>query len=184
VWSKLFARAAIEGVMFEETRHAEDCLFTTKALCQADRIAYLDKILYNYVVNRPDSGMSQKRAEDLLDVDVQLFKKQMAFLRACGLHETADKAAYSFYRRALHWYIVFQKERRKPLVRRLVALLRAEQRAIKEIYRHPWVKTGDRARMRVFLFWPWLYYVFVKGYDRYVIPARIKKLASIEQKDL
>jgi glycosyltransferase involved in cell wall biosynthesis len=174
VWSKLYTREAIHGFVFDKVRHAEDIMYTTKALCQAERIAYLDRVLYNYVVDRPDSGMSKKPAIALLEVDVPIFKEQFAYLRSRGLHESADKAAYSFYRRALYWYVSFKGEGHKPLAARVVKMLREERNEIKEIHGNPWVKTGDRVRMRVFLMWPGLYYILVKYYDRFVIPLRTK----------
>ncbi|MDR0220144.1 MAG: glycosyltransferase [Lachnospiraceae bacterium] len=175
VWSKLFAREAINGFLFDNVKKAEDIMYTTRALCQAERIAYLDRILYNYVVDRQDSLMSEKSAADLLEIDVPILREQIAYVHFCGFHESADKAAYSFYRRTLFWFINFQRGRRKALVKQLVPMLRGERQTIKEIYRHPWVKTGDRVRMRVFLFWPRLYYILVKYYDRYVIPVRTKR---------
>jgi glycosyltransferase involved in cell wall biosynthesis len=174
VWSKLFTREAIAGFMFDSVKIAEDFMYTTKALCQSDRIAYLDKILYNYVVDRQDSNMGKKKAEDFLDVDVPLFKEQIMYLRSCDLHESADKAAYFFYRRTLFWFIDFKRKKHKLLIRRLVEMLRTERQNIKEIYGKPWAKIGDKARMRVFLFWPGLYYVLVVLYDRFVIPWRTR----------
>jgi glycosyltransferase involved in cell wall biosynthesis len=175
VWSKLFTREAIRGFMFDKVKYAEELMYITRAFCQSERIVYLDRILYNYVVDRLDSGMSRKTAEDYLNTDVNVYKEQIAYLHSCGLHKSADKAAYSFYRLTLFWFIDFKKGKHKLLVKRLVKMLRGERQTIKKIYRHPWVKSGDKVRMRVFLMWPGLYYILVKYYDRFVIPLRTKQ---------
>jgi glycosyltransferase involved in cell wall biosynthesis len=174
VWSKLFRREAIAGFFFANVKNGADLMFTTRAFCHSERIVYLDKVLYNYTVNRKDSVMGRKLASDFLDVDALLYKEQIAYLSAQGLNESAEKAAYSFYRRTLFWYIDFKKGKEKPLVKRLVNMLREEAPDIRAYYRHPWVKLGDKVRMRTFLFWPQLYYVLVKCYDRFIIPMRVK----------
>jgi glycosyltransferase involved in cell wall biosynthesis len=179
VWSKLFAREAIYSFMFDNVKKAEDIMYTTRAFCQSERIVYLDRTLYNYIVGRKNSLMSEKSAEDLLNIDTPIYHQQIAYLHSCGLHESSQKAAYSFYRRALFWFIDFQKGKHKQLVKRLVKMLREERHEIRRCYHKPWVKTGDRARMRVFLFSPRLYYVLVRVYDRFVIPVRQKRLSQL-----
>jgi hypothetical protein len=177
VWSKLFTREAISGFFFDNVKNGADLMFTTRAFCHSERIAYLDKVLYNYTVNRKDSVMGKKSVADFLDVDALLYKKQIAYLRAQGLDESAEKAAYSFYRRTLFWYIDFKKGKEKLLVKRLVNMLREEAPDIRACYRHPWVRLGDKVRMQTFLFCPGLYYVLVKFYDRFIIPMRVKNKA-------
>jgi glycosyltransferase involved in cell wall biosynthesis len=179
VWSKLFTREAVYGFSFDHVKYAEELMYITRAFCQSEKIVYLDRILYNYTVDRIGSGMNRKAAEDYLNVDVRVYKEQIAFLQARGLHESSQKAAYYFYRRTLFWFIDFKKEKHRRLVKRLVEMWREEAQEIRSCYRHPWVKRGDKVRMQVFLLWPGLYYFLDKCYNRYVIPRRQKTAKNL-----
>ena len=54
----------------------------------------------------------------------------------------------------------------------LTGLLKAERTKIDKIYGKTFVKTGDKVRMKVFLFSPGLYYHIVRLYDKLIIPLR------------
>ena len=52
VWSKLFAREVVEGVLFPVGKNSEDIMYTTRAFCKLERAVYIDECLYNYVLDR------------------------------------------------------------------------------------------------------------------------------------
>ena len=172
VWSKLFAREIVDGQKFDLVKSAEEIMYTTKALCRAKRVVYIDEFLYNYVVERDGSLMSQKNAINYLDNDVPILKEQIEFLHSQRYSELANKAAYAFYRRLLFYYIDFKNEKQKEQAKRIIKMLKDEWHNIKSIYANPWVKSGDKVRMNVFHFYPHIYYLLVKGYDRFIIPVR------------
>ncbi|MCL2253121.1 MAG: glycosyltransferase [Lachnospiraceae bacterium] len=174
VWSKLFSREIVCGLSFAVGKTSEDIMFTTSALCRASRVVYLDKAFYNYVTDRDDSIMNKKIGDRRLNNEVFIWKEQIEFLKKKGYEELSDKAAYSFYRRMLFYFIDFKNWRQNEYGRRLSRIIRADKKLIKSVYRNKWVKIGDNARMKMFLLSPNLYFALVKLYDRFIIPKRLK----------
>ena len=174
VWSKLFTREVINGLEFAVGKTAEDIMYTTMALCQARRVVYVDKYLYNYIVDRKDSIMNQKIGERRINNDVGIWKEQIEFLKSKGFYELSNKAVYYFYRRLLFYFIEFKLWKQSDYSEKLAKIVRADKDLIKKIYREPWVKTGDKVRMKTFLFWPQLYYLLVRLDEKTLIPIRAR----------
>ena len=174
VWSKLFKRDVVEGLSFTAGKTSQDVMYTTKAFCKASRVVYLDQCLYNYNVGRPDSITNKKKGERRLAIEVPVWKEQIEYLQANGYAEIAEKAAYHFYRQMLFYFIGFKMANEKKAAKRAIEIVKAEKNAIKKTYHHQWVKTGDKARMKTFLFWPQLYYLLVRLDEKTLIPIRAR----------
>ncbi|MCL2717308.1 MAG: glycosyltransferase [Lachnospiraceae bacterium] len=174
VWSKLFTRGVVEGLSFTIGKTSQDIMYTMAALCQAEKIVYLDNYLYNYNVGRNDSITNKKSTEKRLNVELEPLRKGIEYLKSRGLDELSDKAAYYFYRRMLFYFIDFKNEKQKKQARQVVKMLKEEQKKIKSVYRNSWAKVGDKVRMRIFLSCPSLYYFLVKGYNVLVLSVRLK----------
>lgn len=172
VWSKLFRRDIVEKLSFPVGRQSEDIMYTTRALAQAVKCVFLDLPYYNYVVNREDSIMNASISERRFKDEIPFWKEQTGYLYGLGMQEFAQKAAYHFYRRMLFYYIDFRKRKMRSSGDKLVQLIRNEKREIQNIYHKPFVKKGDRVRMKVFLRCPGAYYQMVRMYDKIVIPLR------------
>ncbi len=172
VWSKLFERNVIQDIRFPEGRKSEDIMYTTWALAKAQKCVFLDTPYYNYMVDRSGSIMNSQIHERRFRDEIPFWKQQEEYLKEQGFYELAGKAAYQFYRKMLFYYIDFRNRNMKDSGRELMALLRKEKQKIKEIYRNGYVAYGDKARMKLALFWPGLYYQIVKIYDRFIIPLR------------
>ena len=176
VWSKLFEKTLIQGMRFPVGKNSEDIMFTTKAFCKMERLAYLDKAYYNYVLDREGSIMNEKAGERRLKDEIPFWQEQIAYFREAGMPDLSDKAAYHFYRRLLFYYIDFMENKKTRIFAdQIVGLLRADREKIRGIYHKDYVAMGDRARMKLALLLPGAYYRAVKIYDRYVIPLRSKK---------
>lgn len=176
VWSKLFSAGLIRGMRFPVGKNSEDIMFTTKAFCKMERLAYLDTAYYNYVLDREGSIMNEKAGERRLKDEIPFWQEQIAYFREAGMPDLSDKAAYHFYRRLLFYYIDFMENKKTRIFAdQIVGLLRADREKIRGIYRKDYVAMGDRARMKLALLLPGAYYRAVKIYDRYVIPLRSKK---------
>ncbi len=175
VWSKLFSRDLIGGMRFPAGKNSEDIMFTTRAFCKMERLAYLDKAYYNYVLDREGSIMNEKTGERRIKDEIPFWREQIAYIRSAGMEELSDKAAYHFYRRLLFYYIDFMDNKKTRIfAREIIRQLRADKGMIRRIYKEGYVAKGDKVRMKLALAWPDAYYAAVKGYDRYVIPWRNK----------
>lgn len=175
VWSKLFAEKLIRGMRFPVGRNSEDIMFTTKAFCKMERLAYLDHAYYNYVLDREGSIMNEKAGERRLKDELPFWREQIAYIRGAGMPELSDKAAYHFYRRLLFYYIDFMENKQtRGFAGEIVRQLRDDRKIIRRIYKEDYVAIGDRVRMKLMLLAPGVYYLAVRIYDRYVIPLRSK----------
>lgn len=173
VWSKLFESRLIWGMRFPVGKNSEDIMFTTKAFCKMERLAYLDKAYYNYVLDREGSIMNEKAGERRMNDELPFWREQIAYIREAGMPKLSDKAAYHFYRRLLFYYIDFmEKKETRIFAKEIARQLRGEKAVIRRIYREDYVAAGDKARMKLMLAWPGAYYQAVKAYDKFVIPLR------------
>lgn len=173
VWSKLFAKELIRGMRFPVGKNSEDIMFTTKAFCGMERLVYLDRAYYNYVLDREGSIMNEKAGERRLKDEIPFWREQIAYIREAGMPELSDKAAYHFYRRLLFYYVDFMGDRRtRGFAKEIVRQLRGDRGVIRRIYKEDYVAVGDRVRMKLVLVLPEVYYWAVRLYDKYVIPLR------------
>ncbi len=175
VWSKLFSADLIQGMRFPVGKNSEDIMFTTKAFCKMERLAYLDTAYYNYVLDREGSIMNEKAGERRLRDEIPFWRKQIDYIRKAGMEDLSDKAAYHFYRRMLFYYIDFmERKATRKYAAEIAGQLREDKKngIISRIYRTDGVASGDKARMKLMLASPWLYYCTVKVYDKFIIPLR------------
>lgn len=172
VWSKLFRRDIVEGMVFPVGRKSEDIMYTTCAMVNATGCVFLDTPYYNYVVDREDSIMNKKLHERRFHDEIPFWMEQMDYLEKSGLKEFSEKAFYHFCRRMLFYYEDFLDKKMKDSGKEMVRLLRAEKNRIDWIYGKDYVATGDRARMKLFLTCPKVFYYTVKAYEKIVIPLR------------
>lgn len=172
VWSKLFERKVIEDIRFPKGRKSEDIMYTTWALTRASKCVFLDTPYYNYTVDRSGSIMNSQLHERRFKDEIPFWKEQADYLRQLGMQELAEKSAYQFYRKMLFYYIDFRDRKMKDSAKELMDFLRKEKDEIKRIYRKEYVAAGDKARMKLALALPGVYYRIVKIYDRFIIPLR------------
>lgn len=174
VWSKLFKKELVKDYRFPVGQKSEDIMYTTKAFCNMNKCVYIDKALYNYVRGRVGSIMESYDEERMFKDELPFFKEQIDYIRGCGMEEYADKAAYHFYRRLLMYFLDCRKDAiMRGTSRKLSELVKAERNEVKRVYKLPFVSTGDKARMRIMLCSPELYYWFAVLYEEIIV--RIKR---------
>ncbi len=166
VWSKLFRRDLVEGMQFPVGKKSEDINYTTNALVNTNCCVFLDTPYYNYVVNRQGSIMNEKLHERRFNDEIPLWEEQIAYLKEIGMEEFSEKAFYHFCRRMLFYFVEFKDKKMKASAKEAVLVLKKEKDKIKEIYKNEFAVTGDKIRMKIFLFNPDLFYLSVKVYDR------------------
>lgn len=172
VWSKLFRREVIKNIDFPEGRKSEDIMYTTWAMTKASKCVFLDTPYYNYMMDRENSIMNTRLDERRFQDEIPFWKEQAEYLAQLGMQELSRKAYYQFYRKMLFYYIDFKDLEMNCAARELAKFLKQEKEQIRGIYENSFVAKGDKARMKVFLFCPGVYYGIVKLYDRFVIPLR------------
>ena len=173
VWSKLFRRDVIGGRLFPEGQNSEDILFTTGALIDCTRCAYIDAPLYNYVLDRKGSIMNQKAGERRLRDEIPFWKQQILALRENGLAAFSDEAAFYFYKRMLYYDVDFRSSPETiSYAKRLEEDLLSQAEEIRRVYALDFASRGDRKRMELFLQSPEKYYEAARLYEKTVVPVK------------
>jgi glycosyltransferase involved in cell wall biosynthesis len=169
VWSKLFKRELVEGVIFPKGRNSEDIMYTTRAFCKLNKAVYIDTCLYHYVIDRKDSIMNVDKTERMFKDELPFWREHIKCIRDNVSDDMGDLAAYYYYRRLLFYYIDTKDKR-------IVDLVKADSDEVKRIYSKNMdiVSEGDRDRMELFMKSPRLYLVTVWFYDKVIIPIRQK----------
>lgn len=166
VWSKLFKRELVKEMQFPVGKKSEDISYTTNALVNMNHCVFLDTPYYNYVVNRKDSIMNEKLHERRFNDEIPFWKEQMVYFKEIGMEELSEKAFYHFCRRMLFYFIEFKDKKMKVSAKEAVLVLKKDKDKIKEIYKKEFITTGDKARMKLFLLNPDLFYFVAKVYDK------------------
>jgi glycosyltransferase involved in cell wall biosynthesis len=169
VWSKLFKRELVEGVVFPKGQNSEDIMYTTRALCKLDKAVYIDTCLYHYVLDRKDSIMNVAKTERMFKDELPFWCEHIKCIRDNVSDDMGDLAAYYYYRRLLFYYIDTKDKR-------IVDLVKADSDEVKRIYSKDkdMVSDGDRDRMELFMKSPKLYLATIWLYNKVIIPIRHK----------
>lgn len=106
-WGKIIRRSLVvnHNIWFDETRYANDVMFSIKTGCLADEIKILDKLLYT-VTSRADglcANFFNKPGEALIRAKVALRAKK--FIDECGYLSDSD---YERFVKILLWNKEFQ----------------------------------------------------------------------------
>lgn len=176
VWSKLFKRELLEGMVFPEGRESEDIFYTTWALINAEKVAHVDRALYHYVLDRDGSIMNSKErlAQRRFEDEIPITHEQSRAFKNAGFADIADRNEYKLSRKELFYYLDFKKKGMKEAAKKLHKMMKSQKAELFELYESGFVKTGDRVRLKLFLAFPRLYYYIVKLYDGVIVPIRLR----------
>lgn len=177
VWSKLFRRDIVENLHFTKGRNSEDIMYTTKALCAADRCVYIPEEFYNYVQDRSDSIMNQKLGERRLNDEMPFWLEHIQYLRNHDAQEAAQKAEYYFYRRYMFYDMDFRRDPAlKPCADRLENWMQQRSGRILQVMNTgSWSKAGDRQRMKMFLRSPARYQKWSDLYEKTIVRLKSRR---------
>lgn len=173
VWSKLFAREVVEGVLFPVGKNSEDIMYTTKAFCKLEKAVYIDECLYDYVLDREGSIMNVNRTQRMFQDEIPFWREHITYIREMVSKDMGDMAAYYFYRRLLSYYMELAVgEETRIAAKRIAGIMRDERAEIRRVYTNAFEGKGDVIRMQLFLVSPRLYRSVNQIYERIVLPHR------------
>lgn len=175
VWSKLFRRDLVQGVLFPKGKNSEDIMYTTRAFCALKKAVYVDKSLYHYVIDREGSIMNGIKGERMFQDEIPFWREHIAHIRRSVSDDMGDLAAYHFYKRLLAYYLRACSDRRaRKDAQRLEAMMRNEAGEIRRVYAGVRGRRGDTVRMSVFLRSPLLYRIADGLYGHVLVPVKRK----------
>lgn len=152
VWSKLFAREIVEGVLFPVGKNSEDIMYTTKAFCNLKKAVYIDECLYDYVLDREGSIMNVNRTQRMFQDEIPFWREHITCIREMVSKDMGDMAAYYFYRRLLSYYMELSDNTETANAAQEIAhMMREEKKEIKRVYGKAFESKGDIVRMQLFL---------------------------------
>lgn len=174
VWSRLYRRDIVSELTFPVGRNTEDIMYTTKAMCAMSQCAMLDKPLYNYIYDRPDSIMNTKLEARRFNDELPFLRERAEYFNKLGMIDLHTKALYYYYRRLLNYYSDFRNRKMKTAYIKIVEEIVKNRRQVEEVYSGYFAKKGDQVRMKLFLISPSLFYLIVKLYDTIIVPLKSK----------
>lgn len=158
VWSKLFAKGVVEGVLFPVGKNSEDIMYTTKAFCKLEKAVYIDECLYDYVLDREGSIMNVNRTQRMFQDEIPFWREHITCIRELVSKDMGDMAAYYFYRRLLSYYMELSDNAETAnAAKEIVHMMREEKKEIKRVYSKVFERKSDIVRMQLFL-------ISAKGY--------------------
>ena len=172
VWSKLFQRDLVRGVLFPKGRNSEDIMYTTRAFCRVERAVYLDQCFYHYVLDREGSIMNAIQSERMFRDEIPFWREHISCIKQMVSQQMADLAGYHFQRRLLFYYVDARNAKNKEVASKLVTEMKKDKDEMDRIYNSGIVSRGDRMRRKLFFLSPSAYAAIVWLYDRIVIPLR------------
>lgn len=172
VWSKLFERELVQGMVFPKGRNSEDIMYTTRAFCKADKAVYLDTSFYHYVIDREGSIMNAAGVERMFRDEIPFWREHITCINEMVSRQMADFARYHFQRRLLFYYMDAVGSGNHEIASRIVREIKKDKEETDRVYGSGMVSKGDRMRRRLFMVSPSLYAAVVRLYDKIVIPLR------------
>lgn len=90
VWDRLYHRSTIENINFPVGKRYEDIFYTTQCICNAEKIAFIDKALYHYRI-REGSITQENYIDRCIATDMYaLREEQVEYLENCKYIHTAN----------------------------------------------------------------------------------------------
>ncbi len=88
VWDRLYHRSIIENLFFPKGKNYEDILYSTQAICNAQRIGYLDECLYHYRVRKGSISNDSSVFDRRIITDMFFLRdEQLCYLRERRLND-------------------------------------------------------------------------------------------------
>lgn len=172
VWSRLYHADLVKGMTFPLGRNSEDIMYTTKAMCAMTSCVMIDKPLYDYIFDRPDSIMNTKLEARRFDDELPFTREKVAYFDKLGMVDLHAKAVYFYYKRLLIYYSDFRNRKMKEAAGRIASEIKEHKSDIIAVSSSYFATKGDVSRMKLFLFSPSVFYFTVKMYDKVIVPLK------------
>lgn len=180
VWSKLYRKDIVDGLLFPVGHNSEDIMYTTKAMCASSLCVMIDKPLYNYIFDRPDSIMNTKLEDRRFNDELPFTREKVQYFEKLGLVDLHTKAVYYYYHRLLLYYSDFRNRKMKHAAKKIASEIKENESTIREVYASYFAKKGDQSRMKLFLISPSSYYYIQLLYNHSIVPIKSKVKAYFQ----
>jgi glycosyltransferase involved in cell wall biosynthesis len=175
VWSKLFKRELVEGMLFPKGKNSEDIMYTTKAFCKLEKAAYIDTCLYHYVIDRKDSIMNINKTQRMFRDELPFWQEHIKCIRENVSDYMGDLAQCYYYKRLMSYYMEIVGGDHKSACK-LADMIKSDKTQIKRICSksNNIVSKGDRVRIKLFVFNHVLYRECFARFENIIVPIKAK----------
>lgn len=168
-WNKMYTREYLGDNRFCEERWYEDILFSSQVLSGSGTVVYTNLALIDYVTDRTGSYMNAGINKRILTDQIPSYMAREEYLHSIGRDDLADIHACFFYKRMLIHYRTFAASKdpdKKTYMKQLRAVILQDKERRKRAMASPVSDRGQKARLWLFCFWPWLFLLASDLYDK------------------
>lgn len=182
-WNKLYTRELMGELVFPDGKYYEDIVYTTRLLARAPRTVYVDRGLYDYVVEREGSIMGEGIGERIFSDQIPAYQEKDRFLRGLGRDDLADIHRYFYYKRLLLYYRTLsrtERVRRRDYRTRIRKLLKADAGEMDRVYACKGANSNEKKKMELFLGSPAVYLAVMYLNELVILPIKMYRLRRLK----
>ncbi len=180
-WNKLYKRELLGTKRFPEGKWYEDVVFSAKILSETQKGVYIDNAFYNYVCEREGSIMNAGMTEKFFKDWIPAYIEKENYLESLDSREPLCIHRYFFYKRLLCIYRdLFKKENKKvkKYDKLIIDIIRNRKDTFTEVYQLDIAAKTEKVKMKIFMFSPLLYRMFMAVNDTFILPLRLKRMGK------
>lgn len=181
VWNKLYKKVLLQDLRMHAHKY-EDILYTAQVAARVQTACYIDMPLYHYIIDRKDSTMNHYSWNNILQYQIPAYREKDQVLIGAGRADLAVEHDYMVYKKLLLLYTQARREKTnsgRRFMKELEPVLRGSREHFEQLYSCRIADPHQKMRMRMFLFAPVLYNVFMDLNDRIILPLRQKCHADV-----
>ncbi len=182
VWNKMYHRSVLENNRMPEQKYYEDILFTMRLLNSVETAVFIDTALYHYIIDRKDSIMNQGACEGILTDQIPAYHARDEFLIEIGREDLVNTQDYLMYKKLLLLYTEARRDKtgsKKALMNELANEIETCRDRIYEVYSCRIANPHEKFRMKLFLWHPWAYNLFMDINEGIILPIRQRNRNNI-----
>lgn len=173
-WNKLYKRELVQDIAFPARRY-EDMVYTAIALSRAEKMAYIDTPLYNYVTDRKGSIMNSSTMDSIINEQLVSYREKDDYLKSIDRQDLVYMHDYMVYKKLLLLYTEARRGKnpdRKQFMNELKKVIDGSKNDFDKIYSCKIADPHQKMRMELFLKNPLFYNIFMDLNDNIVLPFR------------
>ncbi|MBQ7430031.1 glycosyltransferase family 2 protein [Butyrivibrio sp.] len=177
LWNKVLKREYLEGIRMWENRKYEDVAFSLKMIKDVGKTVYIDTPMYNYIIDRSDSGTNDQNYKTLVRDQFEGYREKDKIFKDMGKEDLMYIHQYFTCKKMLVLYTEAKKaadEGSKEFMKEVKNRIVEYGTNAAGIYSCPVADKHHVLRMKLFLISPVLYNIFTEINNTVVLPLKMK----------
>ncbi len=177
LWNKVIKRQYLDGIRMWENRKYEDVAFSLKMIKNVPKTVYIDTPMYNYIIDRSDSGINDQSYKTLVRDQFEGYREKDRLFKEMGKEELMYIHQYFTCKKMLILYTEAKKAKNtgsKEFMDNVEKCIRDYSVNAEHIYNCAVADKHHVLRMKLFLINPALYNIFTAINNGLILPVRMK----------